>query len=66
VLAAGRFSREADQLRLFRSIATMDAKAPLQRLPDQQPNWRRASALARAWELNQLADRLEAEAASQR
>jgi DNA polymerase-1 len=65
VLAAGRFSREAEQLWLFRSIATLDSKAPLPRLFDQQPTWNRASALARSWELNRLADRLEAEGAGQ-
>ena len=58
VLAAGRFPAQADMLRLFRSIATMDAAAPLPPLADQVPNWARASALARAWELTRLADRL--------
>jgi len=31
----------------------------LPRLTDQKPAWRKAAALAREWELNQLADRLE-------
>jgi exodeoxyribonuclease III len=57
-LKAGRFPALATQLRLFRSIATMDAKAPLPRIKDQQPTWAKASALARDWQLNQLADRL--------
>jgi exodeoxyribonuclease-3 len=57
-LKAGRFPALAEQLRLFRSIATMNAKAPLPRVSDQQPNWAKASALARDWQLNQLADRL--------
>jgi exodeoxyribonuclease-3 len=57
-LRAGRFSNQAKELRLYRSIATMDAKAPLPRLPDQQPTWAKAAALARAWELKQLGDRL--------
>ena len=57
-LKAGRFSALAEQLRLFRAIATMDAKAPLPRVKDQRPNWARASALARDWQLNQIADRL--------
>jgi len=30
----------------------------LPRLPDQRPTWQKASDLARAWQLNQLADRL--------
>ena len=57
-LKAGRFSSLAKQLRLFRAIATMDAKAPLPRVKDQKPNWAQASALARDWQLNQLANRL--------
>jgi hypothetical protein len=36
----------------------MDAKAPLPPLKDQQPTWAEASALARDWQLNALADRL--------
>ena len=56
-LAAGRFATQAKELRLYRSIATMDRKAPLPPLPDQTPSWLKASALARAWQLNQLADR---------
>jgi len=58
VLAAGLFPKQAKDLRLYRSIATMDASAPLPPLSDQQPTWDDASALARRWELNQLADRL--------
>ena len=56
-LKAGRFATQAKELRLYRSIATMDRKAPLPRLPDQTPTWAKASALARDWQLNQLADR---------
>ena len=56
-LAAGRFATQAEELRLYRSIATMDRKAPLPPLPDQTPTWAKASALARTWQLNQLADR---------
>jgi exodeoxyribonuclease III len=58
LLAAGRFSAHADALRVYRSIATMDRKAPLPPLRDQRPSWEKASALARSWDLNQLADRL--------
>jgi exodeoxyribonuclease III len=57
-LAAGRFPEQAQALRLYRAIATMDAAAPLPPLRAQQPTWGQASALAREWELNQLADRL--------
>jgi exodeoxyribonuclease III len=57
-LVAGRFPEQAEALRLYRAIATMDATAPLPSLRPQQPTWAEASALARDWELNQLADRL--------
>ena len=55
---SGSFAAQAEKLRLYRSIATMDASAPLPSLDDQTPTWRAAAALAREWELNQLADRL--------
>jgi exodeoxyribonuclease-3 len=58
-IKAGRLSVHAERLRLFRSIATMDRKAPLPPLRSQKPTWRRAAALAREWELKQLAGRLE-------
>jgi len=57
-LADSRLAGQAERLRLYRSIATMDASAPLPPLPDQRPRWDEAAALARAWELNRLADRL--------
>ena len=57
-LAAGRFPTQAEALRLYRRIATMDPSAPIPPLPDQIPTWGAASALAREWGLNQLADRL--------
>jgi DNA polymerase-1 len=57
VLEAGLFQTQAEMLRLYRLIATMDAKAPLPSL-DQQPTWSSASNFARDWGLNQLADRL--------
>src|SRR5215831_10278103 len=59
-LAQGSFAAQAEKLRLYRSIATMDASAPLPPLDDQTPTWGAAAALAREWELNQLADRLAA------
>jgi DNA polymerase I len=58
-LAAGRFSAEAEDLRLYRRIASLDASAPLPPLKDQKPTWAEASALVRGWGLSQLADRLE-------
>ena len=59
-LAQGSFAAQAEQLRLYRSIATMDASAPLPLLDDQTPTWGVAADLAREWHLNQLADRLAA------
>jgi exodeoxyribonuclease-3 len=58
-LKAGRFPAIAETLRLYRSIATMNRKAPLPSLRSQKPTWGKAAALAREWELNQLAGRLE-------
>jgi DNA polymerase-1 len=60
VLAQGRFKEQADKLRLYRRIATMDKSAPLPSLQDQTPSWAKASALAKDWELNRLAERLDA------
>ena len=59
ILKAGRFAKQAANLRLYRAIATMDRKAPVPRLEDQKPTWAKAAALAREWELKQLAGRLE-------
>jgi DNA polymerase I len=58
-LAAGRFPEQADELRLFRRIAAMDPTAPLPTLDNQAPSWDKAAALARRWELNRLAERIE-------
>jgi len=60
VLASGRFAAQAEDLRLYRRIATMDRSAPLPPLEDQTPTWAKASALAREWDLARLADRLAA------
>jgi DNA polymerase-1 len=58
-LAEGRFAAEADALRLYRRVATMDADAPLPPLEDQEPTWDRAAGLADEWGLGRLAGRLE-------
>jgi DNA polymerase-1 len=58
ILAAGRFPKQAEALRLYRRIATMDSSAPIPPVRDQTPTWEKASVLAREWGLNQLADRL--------
>jgi 5'-3' exonuclease len=62
-LEAGRFANEAEELRLYRRIATLDASAPLPTLHDQTPRWAEASKLAGEWGLNRLADQLAQEAA---
>ena len=59
VLAAGLFAAEADNLLLYRRIATMNAKAPLPSLKAQKPTWSKAAALAQQWRLNRLAERLD-------
>jgi DNA polymerase I len=59
MLADGRFTAQAEELRLYKRLATMDSTAPLQPLNDQEPTWTRAAALAHEWELKGLADRLE-------
>jgi exodeoxyribonuclease-3 len=60
LLRAGRFAAQAEDLLLFKSIATMNAKAPLPSLANQTPTWHKAGTLARRWGLNQLATRLDA------
>ncbi|NUT55075.1 MAG: hypothetical protein HOQ03_03715, partial [Thermoleophilia bacterium] len=59
-LAEGRFAAEAEALRLYRRIATMDRDAPLPALADATPTWPAAAELAREWGLGRLAGRLEA------
>jgi DNA polymerase-1 len=61
-LDAGRFPAQAEELRLYRRIATLDASAPLPPLEDHTPAWAEASALAERWGLNQLSQRLAARA----
>jgi DNA polymerase-1 len=61
-LAAGRFAPVAEELRLYRRIASLDASAPLPPLEDQSPLWAEASDLLRRWGMNQMADRVAARA----
>ena len=57
-LEAGRFAAQAEELRLYRRIATVDASAPLPPLEDQTPTWAEASALVERWGLKNLGGRL--------
>ncbi len=59
MLADNKFELQADDLRLYKRLATMVTTAPVEPIPDQLPTWARAAKLARDWELNNLADRLE-------
>jgi DNA polymerase-1 len=62
-LEAGRFAAQADELRVYRRMATLDPSAPLPPLDDQKPDWAQASSFVRELGLNALADRLAALAA---
>src|SRR5262249_55323438 len=57
-LADGRFPAIADELRLYRSVATMDSTAPLPLLEPRPPDWARASAHAAELGLGALSRRL--------
>jgi DNA polymerase-1 len=61
-LADGRFASEAEDLRLFRRIASMDASAPLPPLVPHSPTWAEASSYLRQIGLDGLADRLASRA----
>ena len=63
MLADGRFTAEADALRLYRRLATLDRSAPIPPLPDTEPDWAALAEHARELGLTGVAGRLE-EAAS--
>src|SRR5262245_3004048 len=58
-IKAGRLTAQAEMLRLYRAIATMDKSAPLPSLRSQKPSRWEAPEPARYWQLNKLAERLE-------
>ena len=63
LLEAGRFAAEADALRLYRQIATLDASAPLPPVEDARAGLGGARPRSRdEWALERLAGRLEAAA----
>ena len=59
MLVDGRFAAEADALRLYRQIATMDREAPLPPLPDVTPDWTAAAEHAEELGLRGVAGRFE-------
>jgi DNA polymerase-1 len=59
MLDAGRFGAEAEALRLYRRIATLDREAPLPALPDVSPDWAAAAAHARELGMDGLAGRFD-------
>ena len=61
-IGAGRFAAIAEELRLYRRIASLDASAPLPPLQDQRPTWAEASSLLRSWGMNAVAERIAARA----
>jgi 5'-3' exonuclease len=60
MLDDGRFGAQAEELRMYRRMATLDASAPLPPLKSQTPKWAEASAFVRQLGLNALADRVAA------
>jgi DNA polymerase-1 len=56
----GRFSTQAEELRMYRRMATLDASAPLPPLMDQMPQWAEASSFVSDWGLRALSERLAA------
>ena len=59
MLGEGRFGAEAEALRLYLRLATLDRSAPLPPVPDVEPNWAATAARARELGLAGLAGRLE-------
>jgi DNA polymerase I len=57
-LADGRFPHDAENLLLYREIATMDAEAPLPKLTPTPPDWARAADHAHELGLGALEGRL--------
>jgi DNA polymerase-1 len=58
-LKAGRYSSHQHELLLFKIDCHDGPQAPLPQLHNQTPTWPQAAALARKWDLKQLAGHLE-------
>ena len=59
MLGEGRFASEADALRLYLRVATMDRAAPLPELDDREPDWEAGAAFAREHGLGRVVGRFE-------
>lgn len=57
MLADARFAAEADSLRLFLHLVTLDRAAPIPDLPDVDPDWGAAAENARGLGLSRVASR---------
>jgi DNA polymerase-1 len=64
LLDDGRFAQEAEALRMYRHVATLDLSVPIPAIPDHRPDWRAGAAAADALGLGRLAGRLEEAASS--
>src|SRR5213596_1109412 len=62
MLEDGRFEAQAEELRMYRRMATLDASAPLPPLKDQTPRWVEASSFVRQLGMNAQAERIAAQA----
>jgi DNA polymerase I len=60
MLEQGRFAAQADELRMYRHMATLDPSAPLPPVGDQHPTWAEASSFLRGLGMNAVADRVAA------
>ena len=58
MLAEGRFESEAEQLRMYLEIATLDPSAPLPEVPDLDPDWSAAADEASRLGVGRLARQL--------
>jgi DNA polymerase I len=63
IVATAQFADQAEDLKLYKKLATMDAAAPVPAIRDQHPHWDRAASFAHDWKLDRLARRLEGLAA---
>jgi DNA polymerase-1 len=66
MLEDGRFEVQAEELRMYRRMATLDASAPLPPLANQTPQWAEASSFFRDLGLGAQADKVAALAESAR